>query len=254
MLHPLIGYTMRGVIWYQGEDNYDRAWSYADQLSTMVRGWRTEWGQGDFPFYFCQIAPYDYSLLFKEGEEVPNSAFLREQQAKAAELIPNSGMAVLLDAGLETCIHPRQKNKAGERLALQALCKTYGMKGLVCDPPVYKEMEVKGDTVIITFDRNKMWPAGKGVFTSKNFQVAGEDRVFHPAEAWIVQKHVYVKSSEVAHSRCRALRFHELGRRRPLRRGNPRLFVPFRQLARNKRHQIREADIRPPSSTLLTKT
>ena len=96
MLHPLIGYTMRGVIWYQGEDNYDRAWSYADQLSTMVRGWRTEWGQGDFPFYFCQIAPYDYSLLFKEGEEVPNSAFLREQQAKAAELIPNSGMAVLL--------------------------------------------------------------------------------------------------------------------------------------------------------------
>ena len=157
MLHPLVGYTMRGVIWYQGEDNYDRAWSYADQLSTMVKGWRAEWGQGDFPFYFCQIAPYDYSLLFKSGEEVPNSAFLREQQAKAAEIIPNSGMAVLMDAGLETCIHPRQKHKAGERLCLQALCKTYGVKGLVCDPPVYKEMEVKGDTVIVTFDRNKMW-------------------------------------------------------------------------------------------------
>lgn len=199
MLHPLVGYTMRGVIWYQGEDNYDRAWSYADQLSTMVKGWRAEWGQGDFPFYFCQIAPYDYSLLFKSGEEVPNSAFLREQQAKAAEIIPNSGMAVLMDAGLETCIHPRQKHKAGERLCLQALCKTYGVKGLVCDPPVYKEMEVKGDTVIVTFDRNKMWPAGRGVFTSKCFQVAGEDRVFHPAEAWIVQKRVYVKSKDVPH-------------------------------------------------------
>lgn len=199
MLHPLIGYTMRGVIWYQGEDNYDRSWSYADQLSTMVKGWRSEWGQGDFPFYYCQIAPYDYSLLFKKGQEVINSAYLREQQAKAVEIIPNSGMAVLMDAGLETCIHPNEKYKAGERLCLQALCKTYGVKGLVCDPPVYKGMEVKNDTVIVTFDRNKMWPAGKGVFTSKNFKVAGEDRVFYPAEAWIVQKNVYVKSKDVPH-------------------------------------------------------
>ena len=199
MLHPLIGYTMRGVIWYQGEDNYDRSWSYADQLATMVKGWRSEWGQGDFPFYFCQIAPYEYALLIEKGKEVINSAYLREQQAKAAEMIPNSGMAVLMDAGLETCIHPNEKSKAGERLGLQALCKTYGVKGLVCDPPVYKEMEVKGDTVIITLDRNKMWPAGQGVFTSENFKVAGEDRVFHPAKAWIVQKHIYVKSEQVSH-------------------------------------------------------
>lgn len=199
MLHPLIGYTMKGVIWYQGEDNYDRSSTYADQLSTMVKGWRSEWGQGEFPFYYCQIAPYDYSLLFKKGEEVINSAYLREQQAKAEFMIPNCGMAVLMDAGLESCIHPRQKSVAGERLCLQALCKTYGVKGLVCDPPIYKSMEVKNDTVIITFDRNKMWPAGKGVFESKNFKVAGEDRVFYPAKAWIVQKHVYVKSEKVSH-------------------------------------------------------
>lgn len=199
MLHPLIGYTMRGVLWYQGEDNYDRSSTYADQLSTMVKGWRTEWKQGDFPFYYCQIAPYDYSLLIEKGKEVINSAYLREQQSKAEFMIPHSGMAVLMDGGLETCIHPRAKYKAGERLCLQALCKTYKVEGLVCDPPIYKGMEVKGDTVVVTFDRNKMWPAGKGVFTSKLFKVAGEDRVFYPAKAWIVQKHVYVKSEQVPH-------------------------------------------------------
>lgn len=199
MLHPLIGYTMKGVIWYQGEDNYDRADTYADQLSTMVKGWRTMWGQGDFPFYYCQIAPYDYSIITEKGKEVINSAYLREQQSKAEKMIPNCGMAVLMDAGLETCIHPRQKQKAGERLCLQALCKTYEMKGLVCDPPIYKGMEVKNDTVIVTFDRNKMWPAGKGVFESKNFKLAGEDKIFYPAKAWIMQKYVYVKSEQVKH-------------------------------------------------------
>lgn len=199
MLHPLIGYTMKGVLWYQGEDNYDRAETYSDQLSTMVKGWREEWRQGDFPFYYCQIAPYDYSIITEKGKGVINSAYLREQQSKAEFIIPNCGMAVLMDAGLETCIHPRQKKIAGERLCLQALCKTYGVKGLVCDPPVYKSFEVKNDTVVVTFDRNKMWPAGKDVFESKNFKVAGEDRVFHPAKAWIVQKHVYVKSDKVKH-------------------------------------------------------
>lgn len=197
MLHPLIGYTMRGVIWYQGEDNYDRAATYADMFSTMVKGWRAEWGQGDFPFYYCQIAPYDYSLITEKGGKIINSAYLREQQAKAELIIPNSGMAVLMDAGLETCIHPRQKKVAGERLCLQALVKTYGVKGLVCDPPIYKAMEVRNDTVIVSFDRNKMWIAGNGTFESKNFKVAGADRIFYPAKAWIVQKRVFVWSEQV---------------------------------------------------------
>ena len=96
MLHPLIGMRIAGVIWYQGEDNWPRYQNYADLFSTMVRGWRKEFGQGDFPFYYCQIAPYDYTLITAEGQDTICSAFLREQQLKAEDMIPNSGMAVLM--------------------------------------------------------------------------------------------------------------------------------------------------------------
>ena len=91
MLHPLIGITMRGVIWYQGEDNVPRYKTYADMMTAMIGGWRAEWGQGDFPFYFCQIAPYDYKLI----NYTVNSALLREQQSKAELMSKNCGMAVL---------------------------------------------------------------------------------------------------------------------------------------------------------------
>ncbi|MDR0891294.1 MAG: sialate O-acetylesterase, partial [Mediterranea sp.] len=106
MLHPLIGLTMRGVIWYQGEDNCNRAHTYADMFATLIKGWRSVWGEGDFPFYYCQIAPYDYSLITAKGEPVVNSAYLREAQAKVELRVPNTGMAVLLDAGLREGIHP----------------------------------------------------------------------------------------------------------------------------------------------------
>lgn len=101
MLHPLIGLAMKGVIWYQGEDNWSRASTYADMFTTMIKGWRTEWKQGDFPFYYCQIAPYDYAIITAPGEPVINSAYLREQQLKAETMVPNVGMAVLMDAGME---------------------------------------------------------------------------------------------------------------------------------------------------------
>ena len=133
MLHPLIGVTMRGVIWYQGEDNVPRYKTYADMMATMVRGWRAEWGQGDFPFYFCQIAPYDYSII----NYTVNSALLREQQSKAELMISNSGMAVLMDAGLEYGIHPRKKHLAGLRLALLALKNTYGIEGITAESPYF---------------------------------------------------------------------------------------------------------------------
>lgn len=109
MLHPLIGLAMKGVIWYQGEDNWNRASTYADMFTTMIKGWRTEWKQGDFPFYYCQIAPYDYAIITAPGEPVINSAYLREQQLKAETMVPNVGMAVLMDAGMEKGIHPARK-------------------------------------------------------------------------------------------------------------------------------------------------
>ena len=193
MLHPLIGVTMRGVIWYQGEDNVPRYKTYADMLTTMVRGWRAEWGQGDFPFYYCQIAPYDYSLI----DWTTNSALLREQQSKAALMIPNAGMAVLMDAGLEYGIHPRKKHLAGLRLALLALKNTYGVEGLTAESPYYKEVKFQGDTAVVTFERAGMWVYGSNGLKSDLFEVAGEDRVFHPAKAWIERSKVYVKSDAV---------------------------------------------------------
>ena len=199
MLNPLIGMAMRGVIWYQGEDNWNRAHSYTDMLSTMIKGWRNLWGQGEFPFYYCQIAPYDYAIITESGKEIINSAYLREAQARVEHIVPNTGMAVLMDAGWPEGIHPPKKQIPGERLALLALNKTYGIKGIGAESPVYKSMEVKGDTVIVSFDRAPEWIAGKQSFESKQFKLAGEDRVFYPAKAWISRSKVMVKSDKVPH-------------------------------------------------------
>jgi len=191
-LKPLIGYTMKGVIWYQGEDNIPRYDYYAPLLARMVQGWREDWRQGDFPFYYCQIAPYDYSLIGWQ-----NSQLLREQQLKAETMIPNARMAVLMDAGLEYGIHPRKKRQAGERLALLALSNSYDVKGLP-DFATFKEMTIQQDTCIISFDRSKEWVYFEYGTTSENFEVAGEDRVFHPAtKVWVSRNRVYVKCDAV---------------------------------------------------------
>lgn len=199
MLNPLIGLTMKGVIWYQGEDNYNRAHTYADMFATLIKGWRAAWKQGDFPFYYCQIAPYDYGIITEKGKEVINSAYLREAQAQVEQRVPHTGMAVLLDAGMEKGIHPSKKNIAGERLALLALSKTYGFEGVSGESPYYKAFEVKGDTAIVQFERAPMWITGKDCFESKLFKVAGADKVFYPAKAWIERSKVYVKSEQVPH-------------------------------------------------------
>ena len=192
MLHPLIGYGIWGAIWYQGEDNVNRYANYARLMKSMVEGWRQEWGLGDFPFYYCQIAPYDYSLIKWDM----NSAFLREQQLKAESMISNCRMAVLMDAGLKYGIHPRKKQLAGQRLAMLALANTYGVKGLP-DYAVYSSMEIHGDTCVLRFDRSKEWVYFNNGTTSNLFKVAGADRVFHPAQAWVSGNRVYVKSTEV---------------------------------------------------------
>lgn len=162
-------------------------------MKAMVEGWRSEWGIGEFPFYYCQIAPYDYSII--KGDH--NSAFLREQQAKAEHMINNCGMAVLMDAGMETCIHPRRKDLAGQRLALLAMDKTYGMKGLKSESAYYKDVTFSNDTATVSFERADMWVYGKETYRSYCFEIAGEDRVFYPAKAWISRSKVKVKSDKV---------------------------------------------------------
>ena len=125
-----------------------------------------------------------------------NSALLREKQMEAEKRISNCRMAVLLDAGLEYGIHPRKKKEVGERLALLSLANTYGQKGLP-DFAVYKSVEFKGDTAVVSFDRSKEWVYFNNGPKSDNFEIAGEDQVFHKAQAWISRNKVYVKSEEV---------------------------------------------------------
>ena len=202
-LNPLVGYGMRGVIWYQGEDNVPRYDFYAPLLARMVQGWREEWQQGEFPFYYCQIAPYDYSLIDWSGSQL-----LREQQMKAEKLIPNARMAVLMDAGLEYGIHPRKKREAGERLAILALANTYAVKGLP-EFAVYKDVTFQNDTAVVAFDRSKEWVYFENGPHSKNFEIAGDDRVFYPAETWVSRNRVYVRSQQVKKPVAVRYAFHD---------------------------------------------
>jgi len=191
-LKPLVGYCIKGAIWYQGEDNVPRFDYYAELLKAMVEGWRSDWKQGDFPFYYCQIAPYDYSLI-----QWKDSQYLREQQMKAETIINNARMAVLMDAGLEYGIHPRKKRQAGERLAILALANTYGQKGLP-EFATYKEVTFQNDTAVVSFNRSKEWVYFEHGTTSKNFEVAGADKEFHPAtKVWVSRNRVYVVCDEV---------------------------------------------------------
>lgn len=198
MLSPVIGYAIRGAIWYQGETNYMNPDEYARLFSTMVRDWRDRWGQGDFPFYYAQIAPFNYKL-YKPGvdyHEKLNSAYLREAQLKALDLIPNSGMAVLIDLGEELCIHPADKKTGAERLAYLALAKTYGIAGIGYDCPVLKEMTVNDTSALLTFGNI---PNGLTTFskTLSGFEVAGSDRLFYPATAVLHRTSVVLTCSEV---------------------------------------------------------
>jgi sialate O-acetylesterase len=189
MIHPLVGYGIKGFLWYQGESNRNRYSSYEPLFRKMMDSWREAWQQTDIiPFYYCQIAPYIY-------DDKTNSAFLREAQAKAANH-PQVGMAVLMDTGEEKCIHPAKKREAGERLALLAMSKTYKIKGIDPESPVFKNIEIKGNEVTVHFDK-----APVGVYAlnneSKLFMVAGEDKVFHPAKAVVNRTKVVVTSDAV---------------------------------------------------------
>ncbi len=199
MINPIAGYTIKGCIWYQGESNYERPDQYSLLFEKMVSEWRKIWRQREFPFYFCQIAPYNYASIApieKQGGKF-NSAFLREAQYKSAQIIPNSGMVVLMDIGEEKCIHPRDKKVGGERLAMMALGKTYGMTGFAYDSPTFKEMVIEENKAILSFDNAPMWLTAYGQ-ELKQFEIAGTDKVFYPAKAEIKRSKIEVSSDKVS--------------------------------------------------------
>ncbi|WP_207422573.1 sialate O-acetylesterase [Desertivirga brevis] len=197
MLYPITGYGIKGGIYYQGESNYERPDRYEEMFPAMVKEWRQLWGQGEFPFYYVQIAPYNYEQLppYNKGGKF-NSAYLRDAQRKSLTRIPNSAMAVVLDIGEENNIHPANKEAGGKRLALLALANTYGLKGFGSASPLYKSMTVKGNEVTLSFDNvpNGLTSFGKDI---TSFEVAGANKVFHPAKAKINGSSVTVSSVNV---------------------------------------------------------
>ena len=147
MISPMVGYAIKGGLWYQGESNRNEPREYEQLMTGLIENWRSEWGIGDFSFYYCQIAPFDYG-----NRTGLNSAFLREAQLKASTAISNTGLACLMDVGEKHNIHPADKKAAGERLAFLALAKTYDMSGFEFSGPTFKEMKVEGSLVKLTFD------------------------------------------------------------------------------------------------------
>jgi len=192
MLHPYIQFAIKGAIWYQGESNADRAYQYRDLFPAMIKDWRQKWGQGDFPFYFVQLAN------FMQADQLPvESAWaeLREAQLKTLTL-PNTGMATIIDIGEAKDIHPKNKQDVGKRLGLIALAKTYGQK-INYSGPVYQSQKVEGKQITLTFGNSENGLKARDGQELKGFAIAGADKKFYWANAVIKGNQVVVSSNEV---------------------------------------------------------
>ncbi len=189
MINPLINFTIKGAIWYQGESNRMDARLYPELMKTMITSWRKAWNVGDFPFYFVQIAPYTYDEPF-------SGALLREAQLKCLS-IPKTGMAVTMDlVDNIKDIHPKNKLDVGKRLALWSLNKTYGKTDVIYSGPLYTDMKISGKRISLAFKNTdgglKITGAGKN-----NFSIAGADRVFYPADVKIAGDKMVLSSPKV---------------------------------------------------------
>lgn len=182
VLRPTIGYGIKGVIWYQGESNAGRAYQYRHLFPLMIRKWREEWGQGDFPFYYVQLADFMAEQAEPEGS---NWAELREAQTMTMNQLNNVGQAVIIDLGEGRDIHPRNKQTVADRLARWALAKDY-QKEIQFMGPTYQSMKVEGNKIILTFDH-----VGQGLYafdtqSPQGFAIAGADQRFVWAKATIL--------------------------------------------------------------------
>jgi sialate O-acetylesterase len=193
MILPIVPYGIRGAIWYQGESNAGRAYQYRTLFPAMIKNWQETWKQGDFPFLFVQLA----NFMAEKPEPGPSEwAELREAQLMTLSK-PNTGMAVIIDIGDANNIHPKNKQDVGKRLALWTLAKTYG-KDVVGSGPLYKSMEVKGNSVILRFDSVGGGLVAKDGESLKGFAIAGQDKKFVWADAKIEGDTIVVSSDKVA--------------------------------------------------------
>jgi sialate O-acetylesterase len=184
MIHPLIPFAIRGAIWYQGEANVGEGMLYTERMKGLIGGWRSLWGEGDFPFYFVQLAPFNYG---NKPENLPRSW---EAQAAAEKQIANTGMVVVNDIGNIADIHPKNKQEVGRRLALRALTDTYGKTDLLSKSPTYQSMTAQGATLRVAFDN-----AGTGLKSRDDKPISW----FEIADA---AKGVYVKADAKIDGNC----------------------------------------------------
>jgi sialate O-acetylesterase len=191
MVYPLVPFAIRGAIWYQGESNRADGLGYQAKMKALINGWRTVWGQGDFPFYFVQLAPYRY------GGDPGLLPQIWQAQMQTLS-VPNTGMAVINDIGNLADIHPKNKQDVGKRLALWAMAKTYRHSKLVHSGPLYRSMAVDDNKIRIRFDH-----AGGGLASRDGndltwFRIAGADKNFVEAKAKLEGYTVVVWSDAVA--------------------------------------------------------
>ena len=199
MIHPLEPYTIRGFLWYQAEANINTPQTYAERFARMVRSWRERWGQGDLPFYYVEICPYDYFW----AQDKATAALTREAQYRVSEMLPHMGMVCTNDLVKDYeywQIHPCMKKEVGDRLCLWALGDTYAMRGIDYRYPVYRSMEVetssRGRQVRLTFDHAKDgFNRNVGI---EGFEMCGPDSVWHKASAGVSGEQVTVHCDKVS--------------------------------------------------------
>lgn len=190
MIHPLIAFTIKGAIWYQGESNAGRAYQYRELFPAMIRDWRSRFQSGDFPFYFVQLA----SFMKRAATPSPSAwAELREAQLMTTRL-PNTGMATTIDIGDAEDIHPKNKQEVGRRLALIALNKVYGQQNEYSGP-LYQSQKITGNKMMVRFEHAKGMKAKENVL--QGFTIAGADKQFYRASAIVNGNTVMVTAPEV---------------------------------------------------------
>lgn len=192
MIVPIQPYTLKGVIWYQGESNADRAWQYRKLFPALIANWRSDWKAPKLPFYFVQISPH--------RSQPPE---IRDAQLYVYRHTPFTGMAVTTDNGDSLDIHPRNKELVGKRLSLWALHNQYGRKDILVSGPLYKSMKIEGNKIRIFFDHSEGLQAKDGQLTE--FRVAGADQNFVPATAIVEGNTIVVWNESI--SKPRAVRF-----------------------------------------------
>lgn len=191
MIYPLRKFNIAGVIWYQGEENTANPSTYQQTFGDMIHSWRELWHK-QFPFYFVQIAPYEYDTPY-------SAALVREAQLKTYKTVTKTGIVVTTDiTGDTTNIHPLDKKDVGNRLALWALAKTYGKSGVTYSGPIYQSLKVNGNKAVIYFDYAMKGLMKKGRVL-RDFVIAGIDHHFVKAIAKIKGKTVIVYSPKVSH-------------------------------------------------------